>query len=318
MLYFRLLTPRKGESMSEAQVTTHTVQSHGVKLAKTHKYDWFIIALLIVVLAVLEFSHPFYRYIGKGMMTDFKYPHKSNTIPFWAVLIIAVVLPLVIFITLYLYRKDVYDLHNATLGILFSWLITGIITDAIKIAVGRPRPDFFWRCFPDGKELYDQVTGNVICHGDSLLIKNGHKSFPSGHTSCSFAGLGFLALYLSGKIKAFDRRGHVAKLCIVLLPLLLASLVGISRLDDYRHHWEDVLAGGLLGSIVATFCYLQFFPAPYHANGWGPYAYFHMLEEARSCSIATNAANQQAETSITTASSQAPRSGTFDLESGGR
>ena len=62
-----------------------------------------------------------------------------------------------------------------------------------------------------------------------------------------FAGLGFLSLYLSGKIKAFDSQGHVAKLCIVILPLLLASLVGISRVDDYRHHWEDVFVGGLIG-----------------------------------------------------------------------
>ena len=39
----------------------------------------------------------------------------------------------------------------ACLGLLFSVLITAVITDAIKDAVGRPRPDFFWRCFPDGK-----------------------------------------------------------------------------------------------------------------------------------------------------------------------
>lgn len=69
----------------------------------------------------------------------------------------------------------------------------------------------------------------------------------------SFAGLGFLSLYLSGKIKAFDRQGHVAKLCIVILPLLLASLVGISRVDDYRHHWEDVFVGGLIGLYLTSF-----------------------------------------------------------------
>ena len=63
----------------------------------------------------------------------------------------------------------------------------------------------------------------------------------------SFAGLGFLSLYLSGKIQVFDRKGHVAKLCIVFLPLLVASLVGISRVDDYWHHWQDVFAGGILG-----------------------------------------------------------------------
>jgi len=63
----------------------------------------------------------------------------------------------------------------------------------------------------------------------------------------SFAGLGFLSWYLAGKIKVFDRKGHVAKLCIVLSPLLLAALVAVSRVDDYWHHWQDVCTGGLLG-----------------------------------------------------------------------
>jgi hypothetical protein len=63
----------------------------------------------------------------------------------------------------------------------------------------------------------------------------------------SFAGLGFLSWYLAGKIRAFDRGGHVAKLCIVILPLLLAAMVGVSRVDDYWHHWQDVFAGGILG-----------------------------------------------------------------------
>lgn len=66
----------------------------------------------------------------------------------------------------------------------------------------------------------------------------------------SFAGLGFLAWYLAGKIRAFDQRGHIAKLCIVFLPLLIAALVGVSRVDDYWHHWQDVFAGGLLGELI--------------------------------------------------------------------
>ncbi|XP_076911528.1 putative lipid phosphate phosphatase 3, chloroplastic, partial [Bidens hawaiensis] len=128
-------------------------------------------------------------------------------------------------------------------------------------------------------QVYDQV-GNVICHGDSKVVSEGHKSFPSGHASWSFSGLGFLSLYLSGKVRVFERKGHVAKLCIVFLPLLVASLVGISRVDDYWHHWQDVFAGGLIGMTVATFCYLQFFAPPYHAKGWGPYAFFRALEDS--------------------------------------
>ncbi|KAF8010187.1 hypothetical protein BT93_J0966 [Corymbia citriodora subsp. variegata] len=138
------------------------------------------------------------------------------------------------------------------------------------------------------QQVYDQL-GNVICHGKRSVIDEGHKSFPSGHTSWSFTGLGFLSLYLAGKIKAFDRKGHVAKLCIIFLPLLVASLVGISRVDDYWHHWQDVFAGGLLGITVAGLCYLQFFPPPYHAQGWGPYAYFEELELSRNAQAANAA-----------------------------
>ena len=53
-------------------------------------------------------------------------------------------------------------------------------------------------------------------------------------------------------MKAFDRRGHVAKLCIVLLPLLLAAMVAVSRVDDYWHHWQDVCTGGVLGRCRAS------------------------------------------------------------------
>ncbi|KAF8399069.1 hypothetical protein HHK36_014935 [Tetracentron sinense] len=278
------------DRMREVQLNAHTIKSHGVRVVRTHMHDWLILLLLVVIDVILNVIKPFYRFVGKDMMTDLQYPLKSNTVPVWAVPLYAVLLPIAIFIVFYFRRRDVYDLHHGILALLFSVLITGVLTDAIKDAVGRPRPDFFWRCFPDGKDFYDQL-GNVICHGEKSDIKEGHKSFPSGHTSWSFAGLGFLSLYLAGKLKAFDRRGHVSKLCIVFLPLLAASLVAVSRVDDYWHHWQDVFAGGLLGLTVATFCYLQFFPPPYHTEGWGTYAYFRMLEESRVSTQPANAVN---------------------------
>ncbi|XP_029119267.1 lipid phosphate phosphatase 2 isoform X2 [Elaeis guineensis] len=252
--------------MADIQLGTHTIKSYGIKVARFHMYDWIILLLLGVIEIILNVIDPFYRFVGKDMMIDLKYPLKSNTVPFWAVPVIGIVLPCAVIIGIYFKRRDVYDFHHAILGLLYSVLVTGVITDAIKDAVGRPRPDFFWRCFPDGQEVYDNVTTNVICHGEKSVIKEGHKSFPSGHSSWSFAGLGFLAWYLSGKIQVFDRRGHIAKLCIVFLPLLGASLVAISRVDDYWHHWQDVFAGGILGFIVASVCYLQFFPPPYDVD----------------------------------------------------
>ncbi|XP_019453112.1 PREDICTED: protein PLASTID MOVEMENT IMPAIRED 2-like [Lupinus angustifolius] len=283
--------------MREVQRGSHTVASHGYTVARTHKHDWFILLLLVLIEIVLYIINPFYRFVGKDMMTDLKYPLKSTTVPFWAVPIYAVLLPMLIFLVVYIRRRDVYDLHHSILGLFFSILVTAVITEAVKNAVGRPRPDFFWRCFPDGKDVYD-TFGGVICHGDKNVVKEGHMSFPSGHTSWSFAGLGFLSLYLSGKIKAFDSTGHVAKLCIVLLPLIFASLVGISLVDDYWHHWQDVFAGGLLGLVMATICYLQFFPPPYHSEGWGPYAYFRTLEELRGTTQTPNAQTQLPEAQV--------------------
>jgi hypothetical protein len=45
------------------------------------------------------------------------------------------------------------SLHLNCEGVLFAVLITAVFTDVMKTAVGRPRPDFFWRCFPDGKQV---------------------------------------------------------------------------------------------------------------------------------------------------------------------
>ncbi|KAK4260773.1 hypothetical protein QN277_003846 [Acacia crassicarpa] len=267
--------------MPESQLATHTIKSHGAKVAKIHLHDWLILLLLIVIYVILNRIEPFHRFVGEWMLTDLRYPMKDNTVPSWALLIIAILLPLVVILAYYIKQKDIYDFHHAILGLLYSFLITAVITEVIKNGVGRPRPDFFWRCFPNGKGVFDPITSDVMCTGDKSVIKEGYKSFPSGHASGSFAGLTFLAWYLSGKIKVFDRKGHVAKLCIVFLPILMAAMVAVSRVDDYWHHWQDVFAGGLIGTIIASFCYLQFFPPPYDADGWGPYAYFHMLAESQ-------------------------------------
>ncbi|KAI3920712.1 hypothetical protein MKW98_005538, partial [Papaver atlanticum] len=101
--------------MREVQIGSHTLKTHGYKLARTHMHDWLILVLLGVIVVVLNLTHPFYRFVGKDMMTDLKYPLKDNTVPVWAVPIYAVLLPIIIFVGFYIRRKDIYDLHHSIL-----------------------------------------------------------------------------------------------------------------------------------------------------------------------------------------------------------
>jgi len=49
--------------------------------------------------------------------------------------------------------------------------------------VGRPRPNFAARCWPDGPPQYD-VTGVPLCSPDAVNPSDGRKSFPSGVLPC--------------------------------------------------------------------------------------------------------------------------------------
>ncbi|KAD3642330.1 hypothetical protein E3N88_31554 [Mikania micrantha] len=104
--------------MPEIQLGAHTIRSHGVKVARTHMHDWLVLLFLVVIEVILNVIEPFHCFVGSNMMDDLKYHLQENTMPLWAVPV------------------DI--------------LITGVLIDVIK-DVGRPRPDFFWHCFPDDK-----------------------------------------------------------------------------------------------------------------------------------------------------------------------
>lgn len=67
--------------------------------------------------------------------------------------------------------------------------------------------------------------------------RSDNKSFPSGHTSVSFAAAGYLQ----------KRYGWEWG----LPATLAAGLVGLSRVESKDHHWYDVVAGAVLGEATA-------------------------------------------------------------------
>ena len=95
---------------------------------------------------------------------------------------------------------------------------------------------------------------------DHSIIKDGFRSFPSGHSSSSWGGLFYLSLYFAGRLRFLDHRGEVWKAFIVLVPTLGAALIAISRIEDARHHPFDVITGSMLGALCAYVAYRQYFP----------------------------------------------------------
>lgn len=63
------------------------------------------------------------------------------------------------------------------------------------------------------------------------------RSFPSGHTSISFAAAGHLHARYGWEWGA--------------PAIIVASFVGLSRVEAREHRWEDVIAGALLGTAAA-------------------------------------------------------------------
>ena len=70
-----------------------------------------------------------------------------------------------------------------------------------------------------------------------------------------------MSFYLAGKLHISDNRGEVWKTVIVLIPLLVAGIVSVSRIMDARHHPFDVLSSSILGILIAWVAYRQYFPS---------------------------------------------------------
>lgn len=228
-------------------------------LLKKYMLDWFVICLLVLIDIGLNVIHPNQRYINSEMLKYLTFPLKHNSVPVIAIPVIALVVPITFFVIFFIFRKDIADLHQALLGLFYALALSAVVVDALKNGVGRPRPNFFLRCFPDGSTVFGP-DGNVKCTGTESVIREGYKSFPSGHSSWSFAGLSYLSFYLAGKLSIFSKRGHIAYLLPVGFPLVAATAVGVSRICDYWHNVSDVVTGALIGIVCALTFYRFIYP----------------------------------------------------------
>lgn len=159
-------------------------------------------------------------------------------------------------------RPGTHKAHVTLLGWLASMILTLFLTDVVKNAVGRPRPDLLSRCKPaPGTPAHTLVTFEVCTETDHHVLHDGWRSFPSGHSSTAFSGLGYLSLVMAGQCHVYRPRADLARVLLALAPLLGAALIAISRCEDYRHDVYDVSVGSLLGMAVAHYTYRRYYPA---------------------------------------------------------
>ncbi len=115
--------------------------------------------------------------------------------------------------------------------IFLSVAMTFIVTFLLRRVIKRPRP---------------KSESNYI-------PKLNRYSFPSIHTSTSFSfaiSLGFLSFWL------FDEISLLMVIAFLFL-LVLAMLIGISRIVVGVHYLSDIISGALLGSLITLLIFLM-------------------------------------------------------------
>lgn len=166
--------------------------------------------------------------------------------------------------------------HEATyLPLLISISLACFVTDIIKNAVGRPRPDLLARCVPSQGVKPDTLVTITACQApNNHKLQDGFRSFPSGHSSFAFAGLGFVSLFFAGQFRLFNLGSHrdLTQLLFCLAPFIGALLIAISRCEDYRHDVYDVCVGGAIGFTAAYWSYRRYWPQLSSTSCSEPYA----------------------------------------------
>jgi membrane-associated phospholipid phosphatase len=141
------------------------------------------------------------------------------------------------------------------LAVIASFILAGGIRLIIKDMVSRPRPsNLEWAHpitwpggFPSGPNGWLSQTFDVIPYGNS--------SFPSGHTTTSFA----IALIIAWIVYKTEYAWVGWATCI------WATLVGLSRIYIGVHYPGDVLAAISLSAVCSTGIYLF-----WQSKGWLP------------------------------------------------
>ncbi|OJK02227.1 hypothetical protein ASPACDRAFT_41046 [Aspergillus aculeatus ATCC 16872] len=259
--------PRNGFAAGTASPLTHQSEMTGT-MSRLYQRSYPVldtIALACIVgfwVLIQLFVTPFHRMFSldnKAIQYPFAVVERVPVV--WSIVYAGVIPFLILLVWAATFRPSPHKVQVTLLGFLIAVMLTSLITDIIKNSVGRPRPDLISRCLPKkGTPAESLVAWTVCTQSSEHILQEGWRSFPSGHSSFSFAGLGYLTLFLCGQMRIFRPRTDLCRCLVAFVPLLCALMIAISRLDDYRHDVYDVTCGSILGFFVSQFSYRRYFP----------------------------------------------------------
>jgi len=82
-----------------------------------------------------------------------------------------------------------------------------------------------------------------------------------------------LSLFIAGRLRVFNRRFCIWRLLLSSLPLFGAIYIVSTRYQDNLHHWSDLLAGTIIGTIISIIVYHYFYPPLNSEISGKPYKY---------------------------------------------
>lgn len=180
-------------------------------------------------------------------------------------------------------KNKVYVTYVSIVGLLVSVFLTSVVTDLLKNFIGRHRPDFIARCIPDSNaDINILVNAIDVCTTtDYDRLKDGFRTTPSGHLSLSFAGLLYLSLWLAGQLVVTNSHLGSWRSIVAASPTLVAMLIALSRTEDYRHHFIDIIIGSSIGICIAYTSYRKHFPSITHPQSYEPYTIIEQDQQSQ-------------------------------------
>jgi diacylglycerol diphosphate phosphatase/phosphatidate phosphatase len=211
--------------------------------------DLLMLMVLSALLVSLNFVPPFERPFDIADKS-ISHPHLPDIVPFWWVVVFAIIVPAVLVMAV---TRDFLEVVDFYIEYALGMAMTLVVTEFFKVVVGRLRPDFLARCKP---------VDNV-CTGTEKSIREGRKSFFSGHTSCSFYCISHMVFWMLQKgwkqlgFRISRRKTSAVVIVGSLLPFSLCSYVAISRSQQYIHHPTDIITGAAVAILIAYY-FLKF------------------------------------------------------------